>query len=343
MDIVADKYINPFTDFGFKKLFGTEVNKDLLTDFLNELLHSKGKIIELTYLNGEQLGITEHDRRAVYDIHCETDTGEKFIVEMQKAKHNFFKDRTVYYATFPIVEQAQKGEWNYELKPVYVVGILDFEFNDDLNDTEKYYSEVKLMDTQKKTVFYDKLTLINLEMPKFNKKVDELETRFEKWMYVIKNLPRLQALPPQLQEKIFEKFFRVAEIAKMNKTEIKEYEESLKVYRDWYSIIETARKEAREEEKARSNAAIAKEKARSDAAIAEEKAKSNAAIAEAQAEKEAEKAEKEAAQAELKAIAEKTVITSHQAGFSLDTIATVTGFTREEMIAILKRNKLMPD
>ena len=147
MDTVADKYINPFTDFGFKKLFGTEINKDLLMDFLNELLRGKGKIVELTYLNNEQLGRTEYDRRAVFDIHCETDTGEKFIVEMQKAKHNFFKDRSVFYATFPISEQAKKGEWNYELKAVYMVGILDFVFNEDEDDDEYYYSEVKLIGT----------------------------------------------------------------------------------------------------------------------------------------------------------------------------------------------------
>ena len=244
MDIVAEKYINPFTDFGFKKLFGTEVNKDLLMDFLNEMILGKdGKIIELKYLTAEQLGRTEYDRKAVYDIYCETDTGEKLIVEMQKAKHNFFEDRTVFYATFPISQQAQKGDWNYELKAVYMVGILDFVFNKSKDDEDYYYSEVKLMDTRKKTVFYDKLTFINLEMPKFKKGVEQLETRFEKWMYVLKNLPKLQELPPQLQERIFEKIFRVAEIAKMKKEELSEYEDSLKNYRDWYSIIETAKNE----------------------------------------------------------------------------------------------------
>jgi predicted transposase/invertase (TIGR01784 family) len=248
MDI-KEKYINPFTDFGFKKLFGTEVNKDLLMDFLNELIHGKGKITDVKYLNAEQLGRSEYDRRAIFDIYCETDNGEKFIVEMQKSKHDFFKDRSVFYATFPIREQAQKGEWNYELKAVYTVGILDFVFNENREDKDYYHSEVKLMETKKKTVFYDKLTFIYLEMPKFSKDVEQLETRFEKWMYVLKNLPRLQKLPPQLQEKIFEKIFRVAEIAKMNKKEIAEYEDSLKLYRDWYSAISTAKREGKEEGK----------------------------------------------------------------------------------------------
>ena len=249
MDIFAEKYINPFTDFGFKKLFGTEVNKDLLMDFLNELIHGKGKITDVKYLNPEQLGRSERDRRAVFDIHCESDTGEKFIVEMQKSKHDFFKDRSVFYASFPIREQAVKGEWDYRLKAVYTIGVLDFVFNENRDDENYYHSEVKLMDTQKKTVFYDKLTFIYLEMPKFKKNIDQLETHFEKWMYVLKNLPKLQQLPSQLQEKIFEKIFRIAEIAKMDREEIKEYEDSLKTFRDNYSAFITAKRQGRKEEK----------------------------------------------------------------------------------------------
>ena len=243
MTMSAEKYINPFTDFGFKKLFGTEVNKDLLMDFLNELINSQGKIKEVKYLNPEQLGRNEDDRRAVFDIYCETETGETFIVEMQKAKLNFFKDRSVYYASFPIRDQGLKGDWDYNLKSVYTVGILNFVFNESRDDKDYYHTEVKLMDTRKKTVFYDKLTFIYLEMPKFNKSIEQLETRFEKWMYVLKNLPKLQERPPQLQERIFEKFFSVAEIAKMNKQEIAEYEDSLKKYRDLYSALTTAEKE----------------------------------------------------------------------------------------------------
>ena len=242
MSISTEKYINPFTDFGFKKLFGTEMNKDLLMDFLNELIYNQGKIKEVKYINPEQLGRSEDDRRAVFDIYCETETGERFIVEMQKANLNFFKDRSVYYASFPIREQGLKGDWDYSLKAVYTVGILNFVFNESKDDKSYYHSEVKLMDTKKKTVFYDKLTFIYLEMPKFSKSIEQLETRFEKWMYVLKNLPKLQELPPQLQERIFEKIFRVAEIAGMNKQEILEYEDSLKKYRDLYSALDTAEK-----------------------------------------------------------------------------------------------------
>jgi predicted transposase/invertase (TIGR01784 family) len=124
------KYLNPFTDFGFKKIFGEEASKPLLIDFLNALLPKTDKIVDLAFKNNEQLVQTDLDRKAIYDIYCENEKGEKLIVELQKAKQNYFKERTVYYSTFPIKEQAEKGEWNYNLKAVYCIGILDFTFDD---------------------------------------------------------------------------------------------------------------------------------------------------------------------------------------------------------------------
>ena len=116
------KYVNPFTDFGFKKIFGEEASKPLLIDFLNALLPQTSKIVDLNFKNTEHLGQTDADRKAIYDIYCENEKGEKFIVELQKAKQNYFKERTIYYSTFPIREQAEKGDWNYNLKAVYCVG-----------------------------------------------------------------------------------------------------------------------------------------------------------------------------------------------------------------------------
>ncbi|MCU0450850.1 MAG: Rpn family recombination-promoting nuclease/putative transposase [Bernardetiaceae bacterium] len=124
------RFVNPFADFGFKKIFGEEASKPPLIDFLNALLPEASKITDLAFKNTEQLGAAEADRKAIYDIYCENEKGEKFIVELQKAKQNFFKERTIYYSTFPIREQAEKGEWNYDLKAVDCVGILDFTFDD---------------------------------------------------------------------------------------------------------------------------------------------------------------------------------------------------------------------
>ena len=179
------KYINPYTDFGFKKLFGTPLNKDLLISFLNSLFEGKEVVSDLTYLNGENLGNGYGDRRAIFDVYCENEQGETFIVEMQKAEQQFFKDRSVFYATFPIQNQGKKGIWDFRLKGVYTVGILDFVFPDHEYPQDSLRHEVKLVDVDDKHVFYDKLTFLYLEMPKFTKKEDELETMFDKWLFVL--------------------------------------------------------------------------------------------------------------------------------------------------------------
>ena len=238
---IKDKYISPFTDFGFKKLFGTEMNKDILMDFLNELLKKdQGKIVDLTYLPLEQLGRNIDARKAIFDIYCENQKGEKFIVELQKAPQNYFKDRSVYYSTFPIQQQAKKGKWSFKLEAVYTVGILDFVFAEDQDDQEVFHHEVKLVDQSTQKVFYNKLTYIYLEMPKFKKTEEELETHFDKWLYVLRNLEDLTKRPEKLQEKIFKKLFEQAEIANYSEQEYTEYEHSLKVYRDLNNVIETA-------------------------------------------------------------------------------------------------------
>lgn len=247
MEEQREKYLNPFTDFGFKKLFGTEFNKELLIDFLNQVLGDRERIQDLTYLNTENLGNTQTDRKAVFDLYCENESGEKFIIELQNVKQQYFKDRSIFYSTFPVQSQAPKGrEWDYYLKAVYTIGVLNFSFPDQGNK-DRYLREVQLIDRETNQVFYDKLTFLYLEMPKFKKNENELISQFDKWMYVLKNLYRLQARPIQLQEKVFEKLFSEAEIAKLNSEDMKAYEESLKVYRDNYSLIETAKNEGIQE------------------------------------------------------------------------------------------------
>jgi len=244
---LKDKYINPLTDFGFKKLFGVEPNKELLIDFLNQLLPSIHQIKNLTYTKNEHLGGAEYERKAIFDLYCESESGEKFIVEVQKAKQNFFKDRSVYYSTFPIQEQAKKGDWDFELSAVYTIGILDFVFDDHKDQTETLHT-VKLKD-QNGNVFYNKLTYIYLELPKFTKSDTELQTRFDKWMYVFRHLGNLQNRPDVLQERIFEKLFKIAEIAKFTPKEKNQYEESLKYYRDLKNVVDTSKEEGKIEGK----------------------------------------------------------------------------------------------
>ena len=246
------RYINPYTDFGFKKLFGTEMNKDLLISFLNALFNGKKQeITDVQYLNAEHLGEGYGDRRAVFDVYCMTSDGSRFIVEMQKAEQEYFKDRSIYYSTFAIREQAVKGkQWNYHLDDVYTVGVLNFVFPNGEYPSDSFCHEIKLTDVEDNHVFYDKLTFLYLEMPKFTKTEDELETMFDKWMFVLHNLGRLLDRPKALQDRVFQKLFEQAEIARYSESERWQYFESQKEYWDNYSIMTTALNKGRAEGKA---------------------------------------------------------------------------------------------
>lgn len=245
--ILQDKYISLLTDFGFKRVFGTEPNKDLLIDFLNTLLPPYHQIQDLSFKNNENLGTTPIDRKAIFDIYCQAKSGERFIVEIQKAKQNFFKDRSIYYATFPIQEQALKGEWDFELSPVYTVGILDFVFYDHkYDDTIVHVVELK---NQHCEAFYEKLKFIYIELPKFTKSVNELETHRDKWLFLLRHLAELTDRPDLLQDSIFSQLFEVAEIANFSRVEQDGYQNSLKYYRDMNNVVNTSRQEGKEEGK----------------------------------------------------------------------------------------------
>ena len=239
---IRERYIDPYTDFGFKKLFGTELNKDLLISFLNALFKGNLEITDLTYLNTEHLGEGILDRKAVFDVYCQLADNSRIIVEMQKAEQEFFKDRSIYYSTYPIREQAPQGKWNYRLDDIYTVGILNFTFPEGEYPGDSLIHEIKLKDVEDNHVFYDKLTFIYLEMPKFTKREDELETMFDKWLFALSNLSKLLERPKALQDRIFTRLFEQAEIARFTPQERNEYVASRKEYWDNYSIVDTAHK-----------------------------------------------------------------------------------------------------
>ena len=257
-----ERYVNPYTDFGFKKLFGTELNKDLLISLLNALFDRSAQqspdeprqvVKDLRYLPTEKLE-SYGERRAIFDVYCEGENGEKFIVEMQKASQDFFKDRSVFYSAFPIIEQGKVGsDWDFHLNDVYTVGILNFIFPGDEYDKDCFHHEVKLIDVEDKHVFYDKLTYVYLEMPKFNKTEEELVSMYDKWLFVLKNLTRLMERPAALQERVFTRLFEQAEIARFTLDESRIYEESLKQYRDMRNTIASAKREGREEGRIETN------------------------------------------------------------------------------------------
>ncbi|MEI6143724.1 MAG: Rpn family recombination-promoting nuclease/putative transposase [Mariniphaga sp.] len=238
------KYINPYTDFGFKRLFGTEGNKDLLVDFLNCLMPAKHQITELNFRNVEQPGEIATDRKAFYDIFCQSANGDRFIVEMQKAKVKYFKDRALFYITFPITEQAQRGDWDFKLLPIYYIAILDFPY-DEHEEIRKFDRNVQLRD-EDGFVFYDKLGFRFLQMPFFNKKEDELVTHYDKWCYFLKHLETFDDIPQILNEPLFDKAFKTAALAAMSQTDRKEYEQSKLVYFELKAVMDTSKEEGLE-------------------------------------------------------------------------------------------------
>ena len=238
------RYVNFYTDFAFKKLFGTEANKDLLLSFLNSRFEGQEVFHDIQYLNSEHLWQSSSDRRAVFYVYCENEKGEKILIEMQNGDQEYFKDRSLYYSTFPIREQAKKGKgWDYELKRVYTICFLNFTFD----KSDEYSHEVKLVDLMTGEVFYDKLTYLYLEMPKYKKQLPQLNTLYEKWLYAIKHLGDLEERPAELKEAIFKRLFEQAEIAQYTPEERQDYEESLKNFRDWYSALKTAEKKGHAE------------------------------------------------------------------------------------------------
>ena len=239
------KYLNPYTDFGFKKLFGEEANKDLLIDFLHQLLPPHHQIAALDFRNSEQLPDVPLERKAIFDIHCLSTTGERFIVEMQKAKIQFFKDRSVFYVTFPIREQAKKGDWLFKLDPVYFIAILDFVY-DEAREMQKFRRDVALRD-QDGQLFFDKLHFKFLQMPLFTKQEHELESQFDKWLFFLKNLENLDHIPAILDEPIFQKAFRTAELSNLSHEQYTAYEKNLLDYLGVRAAMVTARDEGKAE------------------------------------------------------------------------------------------------
>lgn len=239
-------FINPYTDFGFKKLFGEEGNKDLLIDFLNELLPSRHQIAALDFKNVEVLPGLAEERKAFFDIHCKSISGESFIVEMQKAKVKHFKDRALFYTTFPVREQATKGaEWDFHLEPIYFIAILDFWYDEE-NELAKFRRDVCLKD-QDCEAFFDNLHFKFLQMPAFNKTEKELQTHFDKWCYFLKNLESFDDIPQILREPVFEKAFQTARVANFTAKQRNAYEQSVMDYIGVREVAVTAKEEGREE------------------------------------------------------------------------------------------------
>ena len=239
------RFINPFTDVGFKRIFGQEINKDLLIDFLNALLEGERRVKDIRFLDKELIPIYEKDRSLIYDIYCTDENGEQFIVEMQNREHVNFRERTIYYLSQAIARQGERGvDWKFSLKAVYGVFFLNFQLT---QLPHKLRTDIILADRDTHEQFSDKMRYIFLELPSFTKEENECETDFERWIYVLKNMETLQRLPFKARNAVFQRLEQIVDIAAMSKEDRMKYDESIKVYRDRLAVMEFERLKGRAE------------------------------------------------------------------------------------------------
>ena len=235
------QFINPFTDIGFKRIFGQEISKPLLLDFLNNLLAGEEHIVNLSFLDKEQPALYEDDRSLIYDIYCETDEGKKIIVEMQNKSQPYFKNRSIYYVSEAIARQGERGSgWNYAIDAVYLVAFLNF---CSMDFKEKFRTDVVLKDKETNDDFSDKIRMTYMQLPLFNKEADECENEFERWIFVLKNMETLTRLPWAAQNAVFKKLEDIADVAALSRQERMKYDEGLRKYRDTISVLQGARED----------------------------------------------------------------------------------------------------
>jgi len=234
------RYIDPLTDFGFKRIFGSEPHKELLIAFLNELFKGRKVIHDLVYNPQENGGPARHYRKAVFDVTCTEADGSTFIIEVQRASQKCFFDRAIFYTASRLYEQGSKGNkrWDFELKEVYFIGLADFNFNK--FSAGKYLHRVRLVEEETGHVYYNKLEFIFLELPNFNLDAKEIKTDLERWLYVLRNMGKLGKIPVILRKKQFRKLFEIAEVANLKAEEYMLYQKDVLDRWTEYSVLKTA-------------------------------------------------------------------------------------------------------
>jgi predicted transposase/invertase (TIGR01784 family) len=251
----AGVFMNPKTDFGFKKIFG---NKPLLLAFLNAMGALPEKIADIEYLPLEQLGIVEENRKAIYDIYVKTESGKRYIVEMQVSRQDHFEERMLLYASYSFIYQTLKGKITttdaqgnsvarvgYDIAGVCVIAILDFVLFKEKAAKDIAVEQVKLMRQAAKMEFSDKYSFLIIELPKFRKKLDELSTVSDKLLYSLKNMDKLTERPEVMSEDILKRLYEEARINKLTKVDMETYNQSVLEYYDVRQAMDVARSEGR--------------------------------------------------------------------------------------------------
>ena len=209
------KYADLLDDDVFKLVFGRESTKDVMIEFLNQMITDRN-IVDLEFLDKEMHPVERDLKGSVYDMFCKTDDGSRIIVEVQRRKQPFYPERAIYYSTFQIQRQVEAGAEYYDFLPVYVVNILNFAM-DGNTDHSEVKSVYRLYNENNHSLLTDRVTFIFLELGKFNKTLDELDGNvLEGMCFCFKNMTTLAERPDILRHKVFEKIFEVTELLNMD-------------------------------------------------------------------------------------------------------------------------------
>ena len=228
--ITPKKYVNPMIDVAFKYLFGTERNKHLLKGLLENVF--KRKILDITYDNSEQIGDSLESRNAYFDVICKAVDGPDFIVECQVRSQQFFAERAVFYTSRVIANQAPKGEWDYNFRPVYFLGLVDFELPETVGKTDGHIQCYSLRNDDNSAAMTDKVRYVFMEVEPFDKSYEDCSNFEEKFLYYMKNLPNFVEKPDTHNDKYFEDLLMEAEYLKMDNETQAQYERRVKEMRD---------------------------------------------------------------------------------------------------------------
>ena len=161
------KYADLLDDDVFKLVFGRESTKDVMIEFLNQVIPDR-KIVDLEFIDKEMHPVERDAKGVVYDMFCKTDSGASIIVEVQRRKQPFYPERAIYYSTFQIQRQVEAGADTYDFLPVYVINILNFKMdgNKDRADVKSVY---RLYEETTQRLLTDRVTFIFIELAKFKK------------------------------------------------------------------------------------------------------------------------------------------------------------------------------
>ena len=244
------KYADLLNDEVFKLVFGRESTKDVMIEFLNQVILDR-KIVDLEFIDKEMHPIERDAKGTVYDMFCKTDDGSRIIVEVQRRKQPFYPERALYYSTFQIQRQVEAGAEYYDFLPVYVVSILDFKMDDD-PDANAVRTAYRLYEEASHKLLTDRVTFIFIELPKFTKTVEELDGNILEGMYFcFKNMTELESRPEVLDHQIFTKIFDVTELYNMDQDTRDKVLENMTTERDLRNQMTYAREEGHVEERAK--------------------------------------------------------------------------------------------